>query len=374
MSKYNWNIYVIEEKLRQVEKLQKTQEFDNPSIIRNDIDFLKEYIEIYYSKQKSKDIPKLLDAYNDMKEDLIDISFLWNDLSEFNRITQNAIPHLSNLKTNSLSKDDILCLTHDFFKSLNKYFFDIFLKSYKNRKNHFSFYKSLENITYKGLSLCVLSMQENYIEISRDNTIEDVLTTIHEYTHVCGSLINPMHMLFPKNIFGEIDPLFMELISNDFLYKQLKDDNLKTHKVNNHFSYSNHAEEIIKKTKLIELERNLKNGFQTNKELKDIANTKLNIHPLILEDIIRDSNSTSDYYLISYLFAIEFYELYLKDKEKALFYLRKFILLECKSELEYYESIKKLGIIPNLSVMNFHKTCEEEAYRLSRKQLKKNIS
>lgn len=76
MSKYNWNIYEIEEKLHQVEKLQKTQEFDNPSIIRNDIDFLKEYIEIYYSKQKSKGIPKLLDAYNDMKEDLIDIIFM----------------------------------------------------------------------------------------------------------------------------------------------------------------------------------------------------------------------------------------------------------------------------------------------------------
>ena len=89
-----------------------------------------------------------------------------------------------------------------------------------------------------------------------------------------------------------------------------------------------------------------------------------------IDELFTLPNFTGIDYVVSYMFALELYKLYLIDKEKALYYLKKIILLECRSSQEYYCNIKRLGLFPNLTSSELHKKFTNEALTLTRKKPK----
>ena len=72
--------------------------------------------------------------------------------------------------------------------------------------------------------------------------------------------------------------------------------------------------------------------------------------------------------IISYLFSIELYYMYLNDKEKALDTLRQIINNDFNDMEQYYSNIKRLGLIPNQNILRFQNDLKREKETLSRKK------
>lgn len=365
MSKrYGWNIYTIIDK---IEYLKRTLKRENDSqkimALKKDIALLESYLE-EINDSFDYETPKLLEIYNYYKELLAESSCCWSDITEFGNASFNDLDfrYIPEIKRINLSKKDILELTHDFYKSLNPFFFGNFMKQFYRRFDHVRFVEP-EGMEYDGFSICMVHRPEAYIEIVRQHTIEDVITTIHEYSHATSSAINPNHLSYPKDLFVEFDSLFMELIANDFLKSVTKSSDLTIVKGEEFLKNVDMALEISDLISLFEAEESLPNGYTSNKVLKKTAKEECALLPIEVESLLRERECIGEDYVISYLLAIELYKLYKEDKDKALYLLKKFILLECNSVEQYYSNIKRLGFIPNLSTREFQHDLDLELKR-----------
>jgi len=230
------------------------------------------------------------------------------------------------------------------------------------------FFDGIEEDRFMGESIHVLTFKESFIRIGRYFTTEDLFSTIHEYSHATSFNINPLHII-NNEMFLEIDSLFMELIAADYIENVLKNGDAIMIRTTAHEEYAMVSEALKSQINLIEKAKSLEKSFTCNKELKTIAHNFCHIEPEDLESLLDDYyNSNIEYYLICYIFALELYDLYKTDKDKALYCLKKIILLECKDKLEYYNSIKKLGLIPNLHTREFHKQFSEEVLSLKKQK------
>lgn len=369
MGKYNWTIASIEERLQRLNDMFNSEK-DPKKIetLRRDITILQDYIADYYDEEEEEKL-KLLEAYDGVKENLGDIPFLWQDFKDFRDFTKNGINTFITIKNCTLSKDDLLDLTHDFYRSLDHYFYGHFMKTFYRRRDHIVFRSLQGKSPYKGETINIPSLKESFIEVKRDYTIDDVFTTIHEYGHATSSAINPIHSLYPKILFSEVDAIFFELICADYLEILFKNGEPTLNKFSRHDTMCWTADELAIKIRLMEYERKLKHNFTTNKALKTGAKIACGVHPEEIEDILQDTKSIgNEIYLTSYMLALELYKIFREDKEKALYYLRKFILMECYTEEEYYSNIKRFGLVPNLSTREMHQEFQNEAMRLTRKK------
>lgn len=364
MVKYNWTIYDIEERLQKLYILLKKEK--NPKkieIIQFDILKLQGKIERYFDTD-IYDQEKLLTEYEYRKDGYKLISFLKPDFVEFERITSDLIvaPSLTNT---SLSKRDILDLTHDFYKSLNRFFFGNFMKSYARRYDHIKFNNNNEDL-YHGATTNILSQKESFIEINRENNLSDVITTIHEYMHAISALINPFHYISNKWIFTELDTSFMELIAADYLESIFKNNNGPILKAYTHMGMASDVADLVDTFKLINYEDELKSNFSNNKQLKTAAKIACDLTGEELEDMIFQEDTQPETYVISYIFAIELYDLYKQDKEKALSILRKIIEMNGYTLEDYYKELKKLQLLPNQHMLSYHRELQSDINKLIR--------
>ena len=93
--------------------------------------------------------------------------------------------------------------------------------------------------------------------------------------------------------------------------------------------------------------------MEIENELKD---KNINKMLPLLTAVIPSLSYEAENYLTSYMFAIELYNLYYEDKEKALDTLKKIILLDNKSAEQTYQDIKKLGLNANQGLKKYQKT------------------
>lgn len=369
MSKYNWTNDDVRNRLKYLEKLVKTEENLNRKIkMSQDIKNIQLYLDD--EQQEERGQIKLLDGYNVSKSILQEIPFTWFDIKEFCEVTEEPLVYIPPLKQTSLTKNDLLSITHDFYKSLNKHYFGLFMKHFYRRNDHIVFKNLRDENPYRGLTLSIATTHESFIEIRRDFTIEDIITTIHEYMHAVSTSINHKHLYYPKNLFSEIDTIFMEIIAAEFLESIFHNGQSILYRASEHEKYVNQADELKAKIELIEYEKSLKRNFKNNKELRSAAESHCELLPEELDDMLTSSILNSQDYLISYMFTLELYKLFLEDKDKALYYLNKIILLDCHSQEEYYCNIKRFGFIPNLSLQEFHKKFTDEGLSLTRRKKK----
>lgn len=370
MKKYNWTIDTLISKMNLIEKLIETETDEKKlELLRFDYTTLKNHIDEFFDNSIYETL-KLLESLEYIKGEYTQIDFLWDDFAEFAEITYDYI-NIPKLKRCSLSKTDLLDITHDFYKSLNKVFYGNFMKNFYRRNDHIVFKAAQKDNKFIGETIILPSLRESFIDIYRNYTADDILTTIHEYSHATSTSINPYHLVrSTKTLYTEIDTLFMEFIAADFVDKQMHTSNAPIHKASKLNEFSANAYDICSQIDLIEAEKFTKNGYLNNKQLKQIALEKCELQPNEVEDLLNEPNVYSTVYLTSYMFALELYKLYLEDKEKALYYLQKIILLDHLNEEEYYCNIKRFGLIPNLSVQEFYKECKNDALKLTRKKPK----
>lgn len=364
MAKYEWTIEDIKNKYKSLKKSLITEKnFEKRKLIIEDIKLLKYCIQDAYDTEIEEQL-KILEGYEYFKSVMNKITFVWDDILQFGEITATPLLKIPPIKEYNLSEDDIFDLTHDFYKTLDKSLYKAFMINFKRRYNHAKFGEI--NGGLKGESINICSNQESFITIDRGYTLDDVITSIHEYSHATSSAINPKHLLPPKNLYQEIDTLFMELISADYLENIFQNGDALLIRANEHGTYANTADILTAQIELIDYEEMMTTGYNNNRDIKR-AGAKFEIRPQEIENIFTKPIMHQEVYLVSYIFALELYNIYLEDKDKALYYLIKIIELTCKSKEEYYSSILKFGIIPNLNLPELHKKITDEALKLTRK-------
>lgn len=368
MYKYNWTVDDLKNRYYGLLKLREQER--NPQrleMINIDIEYLYDTIcDMEYPEKE--DTPKLLENYKQIKNAVNKYKFLFEDIKEFNELVGMPIAITPPLKTVSLSKKDILDLTHDFYKeALDKFFFHNFLSQFRKRYTHIKFGTYSDKNPIIGESINIISLKEAFITILRDYDIDDVITTIHEYGHATSLSINPMHLTGSNYTFCEICTLFIEMIASDYLESIFKNGEAEIAKAEKHEIHWCTADLLTTKYRLVKAEEQFYGGnYTSNKMLKESAKKYCKLCSEEVEDIIQNGSLSYDY-SISYIFAVELYKMYNEDKEKALYYLRKLIYLDCKSELEYYKTIKRFGLIPNMHMREYNREINSSLLKLTRK-------
>ena len=371
MAKTDWESFVTSalHKLKVMEAEEKN--FAKIKIIRNDIFTLQKIL------LQDEDVIEVerttnFEEYQKVKIDIERIDFFWDDFKKFIDLTTPCLPELPKEPNIQLSNNDILTLTHDFFKTLTPIFYDNFMKYFEeSRKN--IFFRPKKKGYDEGDAYFIKSLNIKCSIINRTYTINDLLTNIHESCHITSDLICDTHLSKKKYLFNEIDPIFMELIASNFITKMTNNDAGILSRAHLHNYYSGLAINTRDKISLFEYEQQLPNGFINNNQLNAFATEKLFITKKELHDILSIPNNEDEAYLISYIYAVELYELYMLDPEKALSYLESIIYLSSTSSYYFYENIKQIGITPNENMQAYHQNLQKEAMILSKKRVNNEI-
>ena len=357
--KYNWNVYAFDDKLKRLEilksqlkkQLSQTQNMDEKRKLIDEIESISADIytvnNIIISETGNiQNQEKLLDTYEKTKHQLECVRFFWKDFQSFYDISENQKELDFIEKRHTLSKEDLIELTHGFFKSmLDKRLYGNFMKMFRHRKDCIKFLNTDYSYGSYGIAHHLVSTNENYILVNRLFTIKDIFTLIHECMHATINNLNPNNFDNASE-FTEIDSRFAELLAFDYLKKYLPVPKLMLRKYLLHSSNCYSLNFIIQKINLIKKDHNTF-YFKDNKSLKKFAN-ELNIDIELLEYSI--SNDVY-IYILGYIYAVEFYNLYLDDKEKALHHLEKLAMFAGQSPQDYYELLTSLNICPNYNML-----------------------
>jgi len=365
MAKYNWTNETIRE--RYMECIELWYKETNPTLKESYFRTARNLQNFLESKEETKASFPLLESYNFEKENLSQREFLWSLYQEFAKVNSKPILNIPNLKNTTLSPKDILELTYDFYKGLDPFIFKHFMQNFHMRKDHIRFVNSQSNNDFAGINIVISHRCESFIEVVSENTINDVITTIHEYGHTTSYIINPFNKCTPNFYFTEVITLFFELIGADYLGKLFGNDESIILKADNHNTMSDFANITSNKIDLFIGESLLTNGYTKNEDLKNLAKELVNLDSEKLEDLFKNENVETDDYVIGYIIAIELYYIYLEDKDKAMYILKKMLLYKAKSELDYYNNLKRLGIIPNQHIHEYVTTLQSDVLTLSRK-------
>ena len=370
--KYSWNIHTIENKIKELElKLIREKDSNRRELIKEDLEMLQSYVYEHYESLKQYPTPPLLDFYREGRDFTRVINFLYDDFFEFRHETENNLSsiYIKGPKEKSLKRQDMLDLTYDFYRTLPSPFINKFRKEFsRERRQLFLENNSCTNV--RGETICLESSKTSYIRIFKTDTIFDILSLIHEYSHAISHNINPAHFHYFKSLFVEIDALFMELIASDFLKDKT---NLTDYLKARYLMHEGYTASSINLTDLYPLyleEKTIPGGFKTNKELKQTAENACGINGFELEELLTSPDEFQEHYLISYIIAIELYEIYKEDKDKAFELLRRIILLSDNTPEGFYNEIKNLGINPNQHIRKYNNELVGDIGRI--RTLKKN--
>lgn len=306
----------------------------------------------------------LLENFELNANSLKKFKFLWNSFRSFQNQTNTKIPNIPAVKNIDIPNSAIFQLTHDFYKQLDNEYFNIFLSFYNDKDSNVLIQPLNKNHSVKGTNYYIETFNENFCVINKTSTVDDVLTSIHEFAHGTSALLNPYHTATNKFIYGEVDSIFMELVATDYLKNIFKDNSSIANKLAKHNSYCAICDDIIDK---ITLTKKINIQDITVEKFKLIARKKILLNEKELKNLLQSSAEEEISYLLSYMIAIQFYNLYIKDPEKSMCLLKKFILVNQSNEYDYYNYLLSQGIYPTKGIKSYHNNIKSEALILTRK-------
>jgi len=235
-------------------------------------------------------------------------------------------------------KEDILLFTRDNLYNMDNNIGElvepyIFNKKYINYKNNNFNY--VTHISY---------LNKFFISLNKQDNICDFFYPTHEYLHLYTLILNPK---FLKNIETEFFSILGELITA----YELKNNNMYYTDVVN-YEMDNYNDIIIIskdiQKRLEVIKNNLINKYKYFK-------TKYNINKESFKDIYESSLKYDYSNLISYMIALELFEIYKKDKEKCIYISNSLITSNnvlsrklkdnnielCTNDDKYFKQLKK---------------------------------
>ena len=268
----------------------------------------------------------LYDQYFDYINAIFDFYLLYGD-EEIN---------VENYESIVTSYESVFQSVHDFYYSLDKDWFAIFNKLYKDR------HSTVELSSNRSLSILFPCSKLWIANIEAKGTIEDYVNTVHEYAHgIDDAIANRVRSYSPQNIFIELFPTVCQMIyleNNSDIRNQIE-----INKYLNNFQAQQIAssEEIKVRFNLVSAFPNVTNARNLSRLIKKYWEKTIPKEYLSL--MYSNSLVESICYAYPFIIALELVSLYKQDID--LFkYKMNYILTSKEYPLDV---IKKLNIIPN---------------------------
>ena len=262
-------------------------------------------------------------------------------------------------ETSSLSKEDIIELVHELFKSTNKEFYEAYSRLYKERKKHIRFKeaktKALAQDPCIGGTIFLPGLNKPYVHVDNFNPTkrktDALLTLTHEEGHAVASLLNTDRYFSNHSFFKEIESTFFELIGNDFYGKTLKDKSFARTALGYLEGSYYEAYHAVNKKLLADKLFAMGIPLDENIRIKDKALETIYMDVLEDDGLSQDNIVENEIkYSFSHLVAIELFELYKEDKDLALHLLKT--IIERGKEKSEYKSITSI-ITPGKSLIKY---------------------
>lgn len=329
----NWNKILIRAQINKLEALYK--ETRNISLLE-EIEGLKNLLN---DNVQIFSIPRSF--YNLLKEDINSICLYYDFLSDIEEFAKLGIfVHSRDIKPidefDNITPSLIMSFIHDFFNSLDKEFAGEFNKIFRERNYNTRFTKT------RSFSCYIPTLKYSYLNIAKNNTIDDFLNSVHEYSHGIADRIyyRGDYSFYP---FIELLPMFMELIASDYLIEHYLD-----------FEYNVGMALLAECKKILGYakELSIESAYFANRE--DISSKSK-----VIKQISASTGKTKKYvenmfktpaiekftYTIPYMTIIELYYLYKLDPEYALYLIK--IILKMEDVENYNVFLQDKGIILN---------------------------
>ena len=258
-----------------------------------------------------------------------------------------------------LTKKQVLKLVLEFYHSLDNELATILDKIYKGNtyikfnKDSYSIYSNNKML---GFTYLITNTDIVFMNIGKENNLSFLVTAIHEFAHAIAFFINCNHSTdFNKDTFSEVEGLFMEMVSYDFINSVFNKSNdtlkMSIDEYNNLLTYNR----II--CGKLDIYSQLNNKDLKSKKI--IKNYIINHGDHLLKEdvdkICYETIDTNTSYVISYLTAVELFMIYQRDRKIAVDILKDIIKLKNMSIQEYLKTIINMGITPSQNIHNYVK-------------------
>lgn len=240
-----------------------------------------------------------------------------------------------------LSDDDLLDITHSFYKQFDKELYKSFLKIYKQRFTHLQVTNPTQIIGYPMMYYSIIA-DETFIKTINNSDINSITTLIHEYAHAISCNINDCPLYFTP--FTEIESIFPQLAAFDYLDKTLKcPDLINFERAEEYNCALDYITTLY--TKFLVTDK-IKKNDEINRNLIKTIKQDLSLKEHELREIFTYDCESTNCYSLGYIVGFALYDIYQEDKEKAVFIYKHLLdkLSYALSMADYSKSYHKDSI------------------------------
>lgn len=342
----NWDIQYIKHLKAKCNILLKTASDKDKVNIKKTLWTLNE-IEKYYYKKFNFSLPQKTNYYKILLDDLESLKKFGYYMPIVRKA--NILGKKLNIKGETLARikvsDAKLMEAADlFYQQFNGEFnlaYQMVQKGFEKRLRINKYRKVAD-----GLTFSVYNTKLSFLEVQREQTIQDFLTINHEIAHSIVNYINKRSIWDVKKYpFIEVESLFFETLTN---YQLLENEETSTEALYLAFDI---IKDYLTETNLICLKANMYNDYSLKelidkKKIKKYLKRKCKLENLKPKTILATKITDNFHYIISYFTAIEIFLIYRQDPQKALESLRAITKASGKTEGEYLSYVNSLGINP----------------------------
>ena len=348
-------------RIKELKEIRKKSHPNERVLIDETIRTMINIIDYY----KNNNDPKLVDAIESDYLFLKSNSFLWENVRKFALIdAPNIYGEFIFENSLDISDDEVIGLTHDFYKNAtDKKTFDTFLKIYNKRNKNLGIFQD-PTTEFVADTVFLPYYQDSFIQLNRKNTYDDVGALIHEYGHSIQHLTNFNPTLY-DTVFAEVISVFFEIISFDY-YANVKGLQYSTAMAqwDDFNSRILFADDLTDEFDIIKQIKRRKKGRSVREKIAQYAKQDASS----LQGFVEYNTSENLKYVIAELFGIELYMIYRKDRDKAMYIIHKIMELNLNlSSEDYYKEIEKLGIHLNRKVGEYQDHLYKRMRYLKRK-------
>lgn len=315
-------------------------------------------INLYFFKLDLLGITNSINISNKTKCLQEDMNFLslYADLINIFEYYSNIDYDTSGYLENILTIDNLLDIVHDFFKDTDQEIYNTFLKHFNKRNDHLQISKKKLFSSFDGEAYLNPPTEDYFITLKKDNTLLFAQNYAHECGHIIGNIIGDNDLIHYNPLFIEIDSYFFELLFLDYLCNFKKFQNDANYLKNDLLSITNQdANNIILTNDLVNNTVDLiQSGlFNSNRQIfRELALSSRSNKDEI-NDLLSVPVQYSFKYLFSQTYSFSLFDLYKKDKEKALYLFKQMCLDKNLDTYAKIEAYKKLGVCPASNIDSF---------------------
>ncbi len=289
-------------------------------------------------------VSSFTDAYDASLENIDAIS---ENLEEID--SNGNFPFLSTGAT--LGDGEIVSLIDKFYQSFDEELYQYFLKVYKDPTSlNILPDEERVNKNQSGSSFFIDGVLKNFLVIYKESDIGAFASLVHEYGHAIHNLINPDLAFSDKeNLFVEVASIFPEMVA---LYETQDFDRLKSLYTLYTLlvSYIDYANSLMLHIPIINSWKS-NNYVMSHNFFQELENN-YGIDDDEFGDTLEITMTDEGTYVISFIVALELFNIYRQDKKKALKMFKDFLKMPADEENLAYV-VERIGLNKNT-----HKECQ----------------